>query len=280
MTDCRNSGTSNVLSRTIRDYDGHHIGHSVPAGPARICLERRASARPISYDRPVPAPTPELLARLPLFQRVRPEDRVRIAAASRVQHFERGDEVFQEGETPETFVTVIEGRVKIYKRLASGRDLILHICGVGDPLGAVAVFEGRPYPASGQAIEPAKCLLVPRQTFFGLLEQSPSLVRGILSGLTLRMIELTDRLTELTGAQVEARFAKLFLKLADQFGLDHPGGRWVPLALSRQELADLTGTTIETCIRVMSRWGKEQVLVTEKDGFLLVERRALEQLAG
>jgi CRP-like cAMP-binding protein len=252
----------------------------IPPGAVRRDAVRTAtSAHRFPYDRPVPAPTPELLARLPLFQRVRPEDRVRIAAASRVQHVERGDEIFQEGESPETFVTVIAGRVKIYKRLASGRDLILHICGVGDPLGAVAVFENRPYPASAQAIESASCLLVPRQTFFGLLEQSPSLVRGILSGLTLRMIELTDRLTELTGAQVETRFAKLFLKLADQFGRDHPNGRWVPLALSRQELADLTGTTIETCIRVMSRWGKEHVLVTEKDGFLLVERRALEQLA-
>jgi CRP/FNR family transcriptional regulator len=225
-------------------------------------------------------PSAELLTRLPLFQRVPPEDRARLAAAGRIRHFDRGDDVFQEGEEPHVFVTVLEGRVKIYKRLASGKDLILQIFGVGDPLGAVAVYEGRPYPASAQALEPTTCLLLPRQTFFALLEESPALVRGVLSGLTLRLIELTDRLTELTGAGVEARFARLFLKLADQFADRRTDGQFVPLPLSRQELADMTGTTIETCIRVMSRWGREHVLATEKDGFLLINRQVLEALAG
>jgi CRP-like cAMP-binding protein len=231
------------------------------------------------HDSHMPIPNPDLLARLPLFQRVRPDDRARVAAAGRLQTFERGDDVFQEGDDPHAFVTVVEGRVKIYKRLASGKDLILQIFGVGDPLGAVAVYEGRPYPASAQAMEPTTCLLLPRQAFFGLLEQSPLLVRGVLSGLTLRLIELTERLTELTGAGVEARFARLFLKLGEQFGQKRPEGVFVPFPLSRQELADMTGTTIETCIRIMSRWGKDDVLSTERDGFLLMNRRMLEELS-
>jgi CRP/FNR family transcriptional regulator len=227
----------------------------------------------------VPTPGPEVLARLPLFQRVRPDDRARVAAASHTQAFARGDDVFEEGDEPESFVTVLEGRVKIYKRLASGKDIILHICSVGDPIGAVAVYEGRAYPASAQAIEPSRCLFVPRQVFFSLLEQSPVLVRGVLSGLTLRLMELTDRLTELTGSQVESRLARLFLKLSDRFGKSAADGVFVSLPLSRQELADLTGTTVETSIRIMSRWGKERLLVTERDGFLLVNRPALEELA-
>jgi CRP/FNR family transcriptional regulator len=51
------------------------------------------------------------------------------------------------------------------------------------------------------------------------------------------------------------------------------------MALSRQELADLTGTTIETCIRIMSRWGKDELVRTEKDGFVILDRAALEELA-
>jgi CRP-like cAMP-binding protein len=234
----------------------------------------------LPYDVPLMSiSNPDLLARLPLFQRVLPEDRARVAAAARLQTFERGDDVFHEGEEPHAFVTVVEGRVKIYKRLPNGKELILQIFGVGDPLGAVAVYEGRPYPASAQAMEPTTCLLLPRQAFFSLLEQSPLLVRGVLSGLTLRLIELTERLTELTGAGVEARFARLFLKLGEQFGQKRPEGVFVPFPLSRQELADMTGTTIETCIRIMSRWGKDDVLSTERDGFLLMNRRMLEELS-
>ena len=71
----------------------------------------------------------------------------------------------------------------------------------------------------------------------------------------------------------------MFLKLADQMGTARPGGTFIPLPLARQELADLTGTTIETAIRIMSRWNKDGVLCTEKDGFLLADRATLETLA-
>jgi CRP/FNR family transcriptional regulator len=90
---------------------------------------------------------------------------------------------------------------------------------------------------------------------------------------------LTSRLGELAGARVESRFARLFLKLADRLGRDERGGVFIPLPLSRQELADLTGTTIETAIRVMSRWGKQDVLRTEKDGFVVVDASTLQTFA-
>lgn len=254
-------------------------GHAVQ--PAERALIRISPVHQCGYHaRHMPVPDPDLLVRLPLFRRVRPEDRVRVAAAGRLRRYERGDVVFEEGEPPDDFVTIVEGRVKIFKRLPGGRDLILQIFGTGDPLGAVAVYEGRPYPASAQALDRTVCLHVPRQAFLGLLEESPALVRGLLSGLTLRLIELTERLSELAGAGVEARFARLFLKLSEQFGIPRDGGRFVPFPLSRQELADMTGTTIETCIRIMSRWGKEGGLTTERDGFVLVNRQVLEQLAG
>ena len=83
----------------------------------------------------------------------------------------------------------------------------------------------------------------------------------------------------MTGGRIEARFARLFLKLADQMGRSERGGTFIPLSLSRQELADMTGTTIETCIRIMSRWGKQEIVRTEKDGVVIVEREALDAVA-
>jgi CRP/FNR family transcriptional regulator len=81
------------------------------------------------------------------------------------------------------------------------------------------------------------------------------------------------------GGRVEARFARLFLKLAEQIGRQERGGIYVAMPLARQELADLTGTTIETAIRIMSRWQKEDVVRTEKDGFVILDRHALEGVA-
>lgn len=223
--------------------------------------------------------TPADLAQISLFRRVGPEDRDRVTAVARVSHYERGDHVFHEGDPSTDFFVVITGRVKVYKHGPDGHDVILELFGPGGPLGAVAAYESRPYPASAAAVEPSSCLLIPRQSFFELLERHPSLVRGLLGSLSLRLVELTTRLTEMTGGRVESRFARLFLKLADQMGRPERDGVFIPLVLTRRELADLIGTTIETAIRVMSRWGKDEILLTEKNGFLLLRRAALEAVA-
>ena len=176
-------------------------------------------------------------------------------------------------------VTIASGRVKVVKMIPSGKEIILEIFGPGDPVGAVVAYEGRPYPASAIAIEHSECILVRRNEFFALFECHPSLARGFLSGMAQRIVELTRRIPEVAGGRVETRFAHLFLKLAARMGRPQPGGRFVPMPLSRQELADLTGTTIETCIRIMSRWGKEGIVTTERDGFLVMDTAALERRA-
>lgn len=221
----------------------------------------------------------ELLRQVPVFRRLEADDRQRVADVARVRQFERGDAIFSEGDEPDAFCVVARGRVKVFKMTPAGKDVILEVFGPGDPLGAVAVYEGRPYPASAAAMEATTCVLIPRQAFFALLERHPTLVRGLLAGLNMRLVELTNRIAELSGGRVEPRFARLFLKLAQEQGRTDRGGTFIPSPLSRQELADLTGTTIETCIRIMSRWGKEGIVRTEKDGFVVLDPHELETVA-
>jgi CRP-like cAMP-binding protein len=221
----------------------------------------------------------ELLRTTPIFSRLAPTDRKSIAETARVQQFARGDTIFEQDSPSDAFYAIASGRVKIFKMMPSGKDVILEVFGPGDPLGAVAVYMDRPFPASAAALEDTVCVIIPRAAFFRLLETQPSLVRGLLLGLTVRLVELTNRLAELTGGRIEPRFARLFLKLATEMGRADRGGTYIPLALSRQELADLTGTTIETCIRIMSRWNKDEVVRTEKDGFVVVDRAELERIA-
>lgn len=221
----------------------------------------------------------DLLRQLPFFRRLSPELRTRVAAVARLVSHERNELIFAEGDPSDAFMLIVSGRVKVFKSTPAGKEIILEIFGGGDPLGAVAVYEGAPFFASALALEPVELLRIEQPAFFRLLEQDPALVRGLLSGLTIRLAELTRRLAELSGARVEARFARLFLKLTERIGKDDRGGVFVPMPLSRQELADLTGTTIETAIRIMSRWQKDDVLHTEKDGFVVLDRAALEEAA-
>jgi CRP-like cAMP-binding protein len=221
----------------------------------------------------------EMLRKTTIFRRLSPNDRQRLAAVAAVRAYDKGAPLFGEGDASDELYTVVDGRVKVFKTTARGTDVILEIFGPGDPVGAVAVYESRAYPASAAALELTTCLVIPRDAFFRLLESNPTMVRGLLVGLTHRLVELTTRLAELSGGRVEARLARFFLKLATDMGEARAGGIFIPLALSRQEIADMIGTTIETSIRIMSRWGKENLVHTEKDGFLVVDRAGLEALA-
>jgi len=221
----------------------------------------------------------DLLRRTTIFRRLTDDDRQRVAAVARVETYDKAAVLFREGDASDELYTIVTGRVKIVKTTPRGADVILEIFGPGDPVGAVAVYESRPYPATAITIEPTECVVIPRPAFFSLIETHPTLVRGLLIGLTHRLVELTSRLAELSGGRVEARLARFFVKLATDMGQPRQNGVFIPLALSRQELADMIGTTIETSIRIMSRWGKDNLVHTEKDGFLVVDRGALEAIA-
>ena len=141
--------------------------------------------------------------------------------------------------------------------LPTGKDLILEIFGTGDPLGAVAAYDGRPFPASAVALEDTVCVVIPRATFFRLLEEHPSLVRGLMLGLTIRLVELTNRLAQLSGTRVEPRFARLFLKLAGEMGRPERGGTFIPMALSRQAYLPRPAEIERSSVRLWPRlWAK------------------------
>ena len=225
-------------------------------------------------------PVGEQLARSPVFRGLSVADREALAAVSSLRSYDRGEELFGEGDPADALFVVVDGLVKIVKMTPAGKELILEIFGAGDPVGAVAVFGQQSFPASARALEPARCIVTPRAAFFRLLESNPSLVRGLLAGLTLRLLELTSRLAEVAGAKVEERLARFLLRKAEESPRREHGGLFVPLALTRQELADMTGTTIETAIRVMSRWAKGGVVATRDDGFVVLDPVRLAQIAG
>src|SRR5262245_23728098 len=224
-------------------------------------------------------PIDDVLRFSTIFRRLGTEDRQRLARVAAIRQFDKGARLFAEGDGSDFLYVVATGHVKVFKTTARGSDVILEVFGPGDPVGAVAVYESRPYPASAVALEPTTCILLPRQAFFSLLENHPTLVRGLLVGLSHRLVELTNRLAELTGGRIEARLARFFLKLATDLGQTRADGIFIALVLSRQELADMIGTTIETTIRIMSRWGKDEIVRTEKDGFVVINRKALETLS-
>ena len=204
---------------------------------------------------------------IPLLASLKAEDRAAVEPLCRMRGYEKGEVIFREGEPAERIHFVYTGRVKIVKATGT-REIILEILGPGEPVGAVAAFERRSFPASAFAIEPTGLVSLPEREFFALLETRPAMTRSLLGGLTMRLVMLNKRLADMVGT-AEARAARLFLTLAERLGTSRDAGVLIPLALSRQELADLLGTTLETAIRLMSRWQKDELVLTEKSGFFI-----------
>lgn len=226
-------------------------------------------------DKPGSPPIP--WAAIPLFQSLRPAERESLRPLVRLKSYEEGDTIFREGDAAVWFHFILGGRVKIVKMTPDGRDMILEIFSAGDPVGALAAYEEREFPASAVALEATTLLSLPRQDFFATLASNPLLARGLLQGLTRRMMELTRKLAD-RSSRVEYRVARLFLTLADRLGRAEHRGLIIPLSLSRQEIADLVGTTQETAIRIMSRWNKEGLVLTEQDRFRIPDAKKLEQI--
>jgi CRP-like cAMP-binding protein len=225
----------------------------------------------------VPGRSPIPFDAIPILATLKAEDRAAVSPLCELQAFEKGAKIFEEGDPAERIYFLFVGRVKIVKATPD-RDLIIEILGPGEPVGAVAAFERRLFPATAVAIEPSGVVSIPEREFFALIERRPEITRRLLAGLTLRLITLNKRLADMTGS-VEYRMARLFSTLAERVGQKQGEEIFIPLALSRQEIADLVGTTIETAIRVMSRWQKENVVETDKRGFLIRDTGALRDLA-
>lgn len=215
---------------------------------------------------------------LPVFKGLSATDQGRIAALAQLRDYARGDTIWREGDPSELLTVIVRGRVKIVRHAGAG-DVILEIFGEGEPVGAIAVYNSMPYPASAICLEPTVLLCMTRAEYFDLLDRHPDFARGIIRELTRLTVALTRKLEEMRGQRVETRIARLFLTLAERMGRSTPEGIEVPLELSRQEIAELVGTTVESAIRVMSRWGRDGVLVTGERRFVIPSRERLAEVA-
>ncbi len=221
--------------------------------------------------------TPIPFEAVPILASLTPEDRNALAPLCELRAYEKGEVLFSEGDPSDRILFVFLGRVKIVKATPA-RDLILEILGPGEPVGAVAVFERFPYPATAVALEPTGVISIPEREFFSLVQKRPEITRRLFAGLTRRLMALNRRMADMTGS-VEYRAARLFVTLAERLGQARGNAVFIPLSLSRQEIADLIGTTIETAIRIMSRWHKDGLIDTEKGGFLVLRLAALREIA-
>lgn len=192
------------------------------------------------------------------------------------QRVKRGQIIFAEGDAGTGFYVLTAGRVKIFKLSPDGKEQILHIMPPGEPFGEVAVFAGEHFPAYAEAIEEGYVLFFPRTAFIELIRTNPSLSMNMMAILSRRLRQFAATIEALSLKEVPVRLADHLLYLSNQ-GKEQ---EWLPLDISKNQLASLMGTIPETLSRILARMVKEGFIETSgQRNIRILDRDGLEALA-
>ncbi len=211
------------------------------------------------------------------FRTLRAPDRDAIAAATREQRFAKGSVVFTEGQPADSLWAVKEGLVHILKSASDGREIVLEVIAPGELFGAVVALENRAYPASAVAAEASVVWRLPAELARELCRKYPTLRAAILEQVTGRLRSAHERLRSVALERVEQRLARMLLTLAEKVG--HERGGVLRLSVTRQELADMIGTTVETTIRITSTWQRAGIIQSSRQELALTNPEALKNIA-
>jgi len=206
-----------------------------------------------------------------IFSRLSAEELAELACLAIERSFGEGEFIFWEGDTPDWFYIVAEGQVKALKHSSSGKEFIIAFFSSGEMFGEVAVFENKPYPASAQAVAETKVLGIKRENLLAFLASRPEVALRIINILGGRLREAQSRLRDFAGERVEQRLARTLLMLSAKLGYTLP--------FTRQEIADMAGTTTETAIRFMSRLKDGGIIRSVRGKTIILDETKLKLLS-
>lgn len=222
--------------------------------------------------------TVALLQGLKLFSDLPEEALVNLAKSCTLSHFEPEETIFSQGTPTDRVWIVRQGEVKIVHHDEDGREVILEVIHPGEVFGGGTIFLPK-QPATARAMIPVEVVSFPTAVYEEFLIKFPKLMLRLIRMLGQRLYGMKET-NILAGERVERRLAHILLKLASHSGTKREDGILIPIPLSRQDLADMCGTTLETAIRTMSRLSKAKVVKTLKGGYVVILNEAeLRQLA-
>lgn len=216
-----------------------------------------------------------LLGRVRLFAGLAPAALREVAADARVRDVPEGRLLFAEGDPAQVFFVVRTGSIKLTQVTAGGQVVVLRLLGPGDPFGGVAAFGGGTYPISAEAVTSASVFEWSGPRMTALIERHPELALNALRFVSSQLHDLQERFRQLATEKVERRIARALLRLVHQAGRKVEGGVLIDLPLSREDIAQMTGTTLFTVSRTLSRWESDGILDTGRQRVVIRNPHAL-----
>ncbi len=222
-----------------------------------------------------------LIADLPLFRGLEPETLDEILKDARSMRVSKDDAVFSEEEEAHSFFLLLHGHVRVVKTTPDGNQVIARYINEGELLGIAAALGRTTYPATAVAAVDSVVLAWPTPLWSDFARRFPTFTGNAYASVGTRLQETQQRVVEMSTEQVEQRVAHALLRLVTQAGRKTEEGIEIDFPITRQDIAEMTGTTLHTVSRILSAWeeqgvvasGRQKVMVTDPHALMLISEQ-------
>lgn len=186
---------------------------------------------------------------------------------------------FEQGDPADAFFVLAEGYMKAVQATASGQQFVVHYINPGEIFGCVALMGAERYPATARAVVDSVALSWSLNDINLLIRRHPAISENALAGFGGRLMDMQARLREIHTEPVEQRIAHALLSLIRRSGRPVDAGVAVDFPITRQDVAELAGTTLHTVSRTISKWGREGIVRNGRQKIVVANVAGLTSIA-
>lgn len=192
------------------------------------------------------------------------------------RHYEAGQIIFYEDNRPYGVYCIESGKVKLTKYTSDGKTYIARIATAGDLLGYRAFLTNDPYSATAEVIEPATICFIEREPFMRAVKDNPQFAIQLMEQLGSDLKQAENKARDLAYKSVPERLAEMLLTFKESYGeVDGDGNIHLAIRLSREEMASLLGTTIETTVRNLTRFKQLGLIQLDKKEIIILDVKGI-----
>jgi len=219
-----------------------------------------------------------LISGLPAFAGLAGSDLDAVLARARSSRFPKDAEVFSQGADADSFFLLLNGHIRVVRTSSEGHQVIARYINEGELFGFAVAMGRTAYPASAVAAVDCVVLTWPNAAWPELQARAPAFGASAYQTMGARLQETQEQVMEMSTQQVEQRIAHALLRIVSQSGKKTEQGIEIDFPITRQDIAEMTGTTLHTVSRLLSAWedegivkgSRQKVVVTDPHGLMLV----------
>jgi CRP-like cAMP-binding protein len=212
---------------------------------------------------------------LPIFANLAESDFEDVHGAAVRRSFAAGANVFEQGNIADHFFVLLDGRLRVTQVTAEGQQIIVRIVNPGDLFGIAKALQRTDYPGTATAVSDSLVLSWPMARWSDFMGSYPSMAMSAMHTMGTRLQEAQARMRELATEEVERRVAHAVLRLGEQSGREEGGGIRIDFPVSKQDIAEMTGTTLHTVSRILTAWENAGLVVGGCQKLFLKDRNRL-----